>query len=313
MQDVRDAINAGNTGTTASIVTDANGSRLALRSATTGANQAFQVAVLDNDLNNTDSSGLSQFAFSFGASNSMTQAQVASNAALTIDGVAISSTSNTVSGAAENLTFELVATTTTPVNIAVLNDTESMKKSVQTFVDAYNSITTLLAEQVKYDSATKKAGTLQGDRAATQLQSQLRDILKTSVSSGSLTGLSDIGIQFQRNATLSISTTKLEAALATPSKVATLFQATDTVNAGASGVARRLDTRITSWLGTSGTVTNADQTLSNLSKTNQQQQDALNRRLESVQKSLLRTYTSLDQQLTQIRSTPIPTVTSYSN
>jgi flagellar hook-associated protein 2 len=204
----------------------------------------------------------------------------------------------------------LVATTTTPVNIAVLNDSEAMKKTIQTFVDAYNAVTTSLAEQVKYDASSKRSGPLQGDRAATQLQSQLREMLRTSVSSGSIANLSEIGIQVQRDATLSVSGSKLEAALATPSKVATLFQAIDTVNPNAAGVARRLDNRITNWLGSSGTVAGADQTLTKLSKVNQQQQDSLNRRLESIQKSLLRTYTSLDQQLTQIKSTPIPTVTS---
>lgn len=312
LQDIRDAINAGNTGATASIVSDSNGSRLALRSATTGQTQAFQVAVQDADLNNTDSQGLSQFGFSFGGTG-MAIAQSAANAKMTVDGVEISSTSNTVTGAAENLTFELVATTTTPVNIAVLNDTEAMRKTVQTFVDAYNAITTSLAEQVKYDASTKRSGPLQGDRAATQLQSQLREMLRTPVSSGSIANLSAIGIQVQRDATLSVSSQKLEAALATPSKVATLFQAVDTVNPSAAGVARRLDSRITAWLGSSGTVAGADQTLTKLSKVNQQQQESLNRRLESIQKSLLRTYTSLDQQLTQIKSTPIPTATSSSN
>jgi flagellar hook-associated protein 2 len=312
LQDIRDAINAGNTGAKASIVSDANGSRLALRSATTGEAQAFQVAVQDDDLNNTDSQGLSQFGFSFGGTG-MAIAQSAANAKMTIDGVEISSTSNTVTGAAESLTFELVATTTTPVNIAVLNDTEAMKKTVQTFVDAYNAITTSLSEQVKYDASSKRSGPLQGDRAATQLQSQLREMLRTPVSSGGIANLSEIGIQVQRDATLSVSSQKLEAALATPSKVATLFQAVDTVNPSAAGMARRLDSRITDWLGSSGTVAGADQTLTKLSKVNQQQQESLNRRLESIQKSLLRTYTSLDQQLTLIKSTPIPTVTSSSN
>jgi flagellar hook-associated protein 2 len=312
LQDIRDAINAGNTGAKASIVSDANGSRLALRSAVTGEAQAFEVDVQDDDLNNTDSQGLSQFNFSFGGAG-MVLAQSAANAKMTIDGVEISSASNTVAGAAENLTFELVATTTASVDIAVLNDTDAMKKTVQTFVDAFNAITTSLAEQVKYDASSKRSGPLQGDRAATQLQSQLREMLRTPVSSGSIANLSEIGIQVQRDATLSVSGSKLEAALATPSKVATLFQAIDAVNPNAAGVARRLDSRITNWLGSSGTVAGADQTLTKLSKVNQQQQDNLNRRLESIQKSLLRTYTSLDQQLTQIKSTPIPTVTSSSN
>ena len=104
---VRDAINGASAGVTASVITDLNGSRLSLKSKDTGANQAFEVNVADSDGNNTDALGLSQLRFSFASPGSMVPAQTAANAELSIDNVAITSASNTVTGAVDGVTFQL--------------------------------------------------------------------------------------------------------------------------------------------------------------------------------------------------------------
>ena len=57
---IRDKINAANAGVSATIVTDANGARLALQSSSTGAANGFRVKVTDADGNNTDALGLSR-------------------------------------------------------------------------------------------------------------------------------------------------------------------------------------------------------------------------------------------------------------
>ncbi|MGS0758007.1 flagellar filament capping protein FliD, partial [Roseateles sp. GG27B] len=103
----------------------------------------------------------------------MTQTQAAGNANAMIDGLAIVSESNTLDGAVNGLTISLNKTTTSAVNLNVAADTTGIKKAVTDFATAYNSLSTLLRDQTKYDSATKTAGTLQGDSAAVGLQSQL--------------------------------------------------------------------------------------------------------------------------------------------
>jgi flagellar hook-associated protein 2 len=310
---VRDAINGASAGVTASVITDLNGSRLSLKSKDSGANQAFEVSVVDNDGNNSDALGLSRLSYSFTASSAMTTAQSAGNAELSIDGVAITSASNTVTGAVDGVTFQLLTTTTSAVSIAVIPDTGSMTQSVQAFVDSYNNLNKTLAESLKYDDTTKRGGPLQGDRSATQLQAQLREMLRAGVGTSSPKRLSDIGIELQRDGSLKLNTTKLDGALSVAKDVASFFQNKDPMVSENVGLARRMDKRFSEWLGSDGAVSGASATLSKRIKANQDQQSAVSRRLEIVQNRLLKTYSALDQQLAQLRSIPIPSSSTNNN
>ncbi len=60
---VRDKINAAGAGVTASIVNDASGARLAIRSRETGEENGFRINVADDDGNGGDAAGLSMLAF----------------------------------------------------------------------------------------------------------------------------------------------------------------------------------------------------------------------------------------------------------
>lgn len=306
MAQIRDAINGASVGVTASVITDLNGSRLSLKSKDSGALQAFQVSVADNDGNNTDAVGLSGFHFSFAVPGAMSPSQNAANAELSIDGVAITSASNTVTGAVEGVTFQLLAPTTTAVGVAVIPDTTSMTQSVQAFIDSYNTLNKTLADNLKYDETTKRGGPLQGDRSATQLQVQLREMLRGSIGSTTPQRVSDLGLELQRDGSLKLNSVKFVGVLGVPKSVASFFQSNDLTNPQNVGLARRLDKRFGEWLGTDGAVTGANATLSKRIKDNQDQQSAVTRRLEIVQKRLLKTYSALDQQLAHLKSIPIP-------
>src|ERR1700712_3547401 len=60
---IRDKINAANAGVSASIISDANGSRLSLRSTTTGAANGFQIKATENTDDANPATGLSALAF----------------------------------------------------------------------------------------------------------------------------------------------------------------------------------------------------------------------------------------------------------
>jgi flagellar hook-associated protein 2 len=64
--------------------------------------------------------------------------QDAANAKFTVNGVEVTSSSNTVTGTIENVTFSLVAKGTTTVTVDT--DTEAVAKLVSAFVDAYNAV-----------------------------------------------------------------------------------------------------------------------------------------------------------------------------
>jgi flagellar hook-associated protein 2 len=217
---VRDAINAANAGVSATIINDGASNRLVLTAKDTGAANSLRITVSDDDGTNIDSSGLSQLSFdptaTAGVGRNLTQVQAAQDAKLQIDGIGVSKPSNTITDAIEGLTLNLLKTNTgSPTTLDVARDSAGVKTSVETFVKAFNSINQTLKDLGGYNSATKKGGILQGDSTALSIQRGIRSALTTAVGqiAGGFTSLSQIGVAFQKDGTLALDSTKLQAAM----------------------------------------------------------------------------------------------------
>ena len=215
-------INSSDVGVTATVLKDASGERIIMRGKETGAANTFTVAVTGG---NAD--GLQKLAFGGGAVGGMTQAQPAANAQFSIDGVDLESATNQLSDTVPGLTLTLKKPTTAAVDINISADTEGMKKNIQAFVDAYNSISTLLTTATAYNETTKTAGSLQGDSTAVGLQNALRGMMRSVTGNGSFTRLADIGIVAAQNGTLEVKADKLTAAMENLSAVRNLFTSED--------------------------------------------------------------------------------------
>jgi flagellar hook-associated protein 2 len=229
---IRDAINGANVGVQAGIVNDGSGYRLTLTSNDTGAANAMRVSVADGDGNNTDTAGLSKFAFDGRTSGvkNMTQSAAAQNASLTIDGINISKASNTVTDAVEGVTLNLLkqSATGTSTSLTVARDGAGIQSAIQGFITAYNSTAKTLSDLSAYNVKTKTAAALQGDSAVLSIQSSLRNILNSPLSNagGGFTTLSDIGVSLQTDGTMALDNTKFQAAINDPTKdISTLFAA----------------------------------------------------------------------------------------
>src|SRR3990170_4015557 len=228
---VRDAINTANAGVSASIVNDGSGNRLIIASKDTGVANALKITVEDDDLANTDNAGLSQLAYdaSTGGTTNLTQTFAAQNATAVIDGIAITKASNTISDAIEGVTLNLLKTNTpSATTLTVTRDTAGVQAAVQSFVKAYNDLNKIVTDLSKYDAANKRSSTLTGDATVRSLQTRLRGVFNTTLSTagGGLTALSNIGISFQKDGTLKLDSSKLTTALSDSTKdVSTLFAA----------------------------------------------------------------------------------------
>lgn len=203
LRGVRDAINAANAGVSATIVNDGSATpyRLVLTAAASGAAQTIQIT------NNLDAGELKD------AIDNRTTAQDAQDAALTVNGVAVTSASNTVDGAIPGVSLKLLKIGATTLTVA--NDAAGVRSAVQSFVKAYNDINQAIADLTSYDPATSKAGLLLGDFAVTRVQAQIRATLSTALTglSGNVTRLSQIGVAFQTDGSLALDSAKLTAAL----------------------------------------------------------------------------------------------------
>lgn len=233
---IRDAINTANGDVTATIINNGSGSQLVLTSKDSGESNTLKISVADDDGDNTNLLGLSQLAYDpTAATNSgknMSEIQVAKNALLTIDGIDIEKTSNTIDDAVDGLTLTLLKTTDTgeSVSLGIESDMDTIKESIQKFVDAYNKLNTTFEDLTKYNEADKtKSGKLIGDATLRTISYQIKAVLTNSIGSGDLTTLSDVGVSFDDSGNLALDSEKLSDAIENDfSDIATLFAANAT-------------------------------------------------------------------------------------
>jgi flagellar hook-associated protein 2 len=184
------AINNKKLGVAASVINDANGSRLALVSQATG--QPGDLTITGN------TTGLN-----------FHKSVAGQNASLTIDGVPFSSATNTVTGALSGVTLNLVGSApSTPVQISVGPDTNGATQAVNNFVSAYNTVIKAINTQFSFNSATNTGGALSANSSLRSLQSSLlSDVTYAMSDNNGYQSLASLGINMANDGTLSVDQT----------------------------------------------------------------------------------------------------------
>ena len=301
---LRDKINASGAGVTASVLTDASGARLVLRSTLTGAPNAFRISVADGDGNNGDGLGLSALAFDPSAGIlTMAQALAAANASASLNNLPIGSESNTLSDVLDGMTLTLNKVTTVPVQVSATQDTPAIRKSVDAFVTAYNELNKLLADQTKVVIGAKVETGLQGDSAAVSIRGQMRNLLgQTSGASTMFTRLADVGFDVQRDGSITLNETKMGSALANAAEARKVFGNTDLAVPANDGIATQIRKLGDALLGADGTVSTKTDGLRKRIDLNQDRQLQLSDRIAMIEKRMRAQYTALDRQMSQLNS-----------
>ena len=304
LADIRSAINNSDAGVSASILDDGTGKRLVLTSRESGQSQAFQIAA--TEAGEQGAAGLSSFAVSATApsgANGTQRTQLAADAKLTINGLPITGSSNKLDGVIEGVTLNLKKVTATPVEISVGSDQEATKASLDKFISAYNDLNKVLADQTRYDAASKTAGVLQGNSVAVRIQQQIREQMRSTVDGDASSSLSAAGFDIAKDGTLSVKAEKMTALLSDPAKLRQLFAGTTPVTGQpTNGVARLLDARLTSYLDPQGAITSATDSLHSREDSIEKQQERFETRLSAIEARLTRQYSALDVNLSRITS-----------
>jgi len=291
---VASTINGAGAGVTATVLTDASGDRLMLRSSKTGLEAAFTLSVTsDADGKDADAAGLSRLVVG------STTTQAAADAKATVNGVTVTSASNVFENTVAGVTFTALKETTTPAEITIAKDLSKVKTNIETFVKAYNEINKAINEATKYDASTKTAGLLQGDSTVLGLQSALRGILQSGTSGGAFSRLSDIGITQQLGGELTIDSAKLDAALLNPDDLKNLFRAS-TSDAMTDGLATKLQTFTTGLMAATGFFSTKEGSLQRALDRNSQDQTKVNERAARVEAQLNKRYSALDAQMASL-------------
>lgn len=298
-------INDSGAGVVATVLSDASGERLMLRSKETGVASGFRIAVTDTDGAN-DNAGLSRLAFDLAqptvgmAANTY---QAGQDAVATINGITVTSAKNQLVNAIPGMTINLNEVTPAGADALITStvDKEAMTKNIQAFVEAYNNLSTFLGKSTRYDEATKSAGELQGDSTTVGLRNSLRAQLTGGLSGGVFRTLSDIGITMGRDGTLTVEGSKLSKSLDDLDSVKKLFiQRHD--DGTSTGLASRMKSYTSTLLSFDGLLNSKADALARESDRNLDQQDKVLDRAAKSEERLRRTYSALDAKMGSLQA-----------
>jgi flagellar hook-associated protein 2 len=279
------AINSQSLGVTASVVNDASGARLSVVSSTTGA---------PGDL--TISSNTTGLTFN--------KAVTGSNASLTVDGVPVSSASNTVSGVIQGVTLSLAgAAPSSTISLSIAPDTSKATDAINQFVSSYNKVVKDINTQFTVLADGSGAGPLETDSTLRLIQQQLLTAVNYSIGGNNgYVNLASIGVNTNNDGTLSVDSSALSKALSSNfSSVQNFMQGT-----ALSGFANSLWSTVNQITDpTQGTITMDLQGVTQSNQSLTQQISDMQVNLQFKQQSLIDQFTQVEvtlQELPQLQS-----------
>lgn len=204
LRGLRDAINAADKGLQASIVNDGTSHRLVVTAASGEAHELEMVVTEAQP-----DSGLARFAFNADVPDFQTrETQSGADAKLTINGLPVTRSSNTVEDVVEGLTLNLLkASPGEVVTVTVSEDKAFAEQNVRDFVDAYNEFLKETKPLMGYDKEEEKYGSLANDPLAKSVLSRFRTSIASAIpglTDSNFSSLANMGIRTQLDGTLSI-------------------------------------------------------------------------------------------------------------
>lgn len=176
-----------------------------------------------------------------------------------LNGLTLYRNSNSVNDAISGVTLTLNETMTSPIDFSVVSDSSSIEADVQDFIDKYNDILKHIKDRAVIDGETGERGTFAGDTTFTSLRFNMRaDVIQEvdDQPSDAPTQITDIGIEVDSDGSLRLADADalIQAIEADPENVRTLF-------AGDDGVATRLSSRISDYLGFGGFIQSREENI----------------------------------------------------
>ncbi len=286
LADIRDAINAqaAGKGVSATLINGTSGQVLVLNSSKTGSAGALTVSASGGD------GGLSVLAT---AGGTMTEAAAAQDAVIHVDGIARTSSSNTVTDLVDGITLTLTkAKPGEAFSLDVDSDASTLKASMLGFISAYNTALGALRTQSAAGGEGKAAGPLSGDAAPRAITASLRNAIGNNYAE-----LSALGLKTAVDGSLSLDGGKFDAAItANPGAVKNLLGED-------AGFGKSMRDMLHNYLGDQGMLADRNKGLESRMKSVGQQRTDLDARMERLEASYRRQFTALDAMMAQMQST----------
>jgi flagellar hook-associated protein 2 len=191
------AIDQAGAGVNATVLFDGSTYRLVLTGDGTGAANAFTVS---------GTGGLAGLSYHTGVSG-LSLSQGATNAGFSLNGIAITSGSNTISGVIQGVTLTLGGSGSATVSVS--QSTAALDSAASGVVQALNQTLTTINQETAF-SAASGGGPLLGDVGVEELRQSLLDSLTAQLGVGSASGsssfnsLSSVGFQITSGGTVAL-------------------------------------------------------------------------------------------------------------
>jgi flagellar hook-associated protein 2 len=216
LTDVATAINAKNAGVTAYVANTVDGAQLVLRGQEGAANGFILEAAED-----VADPGLSNLAWTPSSGSGQLLAS-AKDAAFKVDGLSMTSTSNTATNAIPGVKLTLTGTNAgSPTTVSFNDPKDSIATAMQDFTDALNEIMSEL------NTATGIGGDLANDsgtRALKRKLSQFAGAIVMPNATGVAKTLADLGLKTERDGTFTLDKSRFDATMeADPDGVVAMF------------------------------------------------------------------------------------------
>lgn len=304
---IRDAINQANKEVSASLVNSGTGVMLVLTNAKTGANQHMRLSVSDPDGNNTDNAGLSQLAYnpaaSVGNGKNMSERVAAQDARVKIDGISITSRTNTLDQSIAGLTISLLKTNDdSPTTMTTTRDDSQVKTAVNSFITAYNNLNKLVRDLTKYDATNREAAILNGESTVRNVLSQVRGLLSKQYGSTSLPTLSELGITTQSDGSIRLDATKFDSAFSSKRDAVVALFTQSTGGTEGDGFAGTVEDLITSLTDNNGLLDARTDGLNASLKNLNSKEDQIEARLSQIEQRYRTQFVTLDRNLNSLQS-----------
>lgn len=274
-------------GVTATVVTSNDGQHLVFNAVNSGTEGALKVSASGGD------GGLSAFNWD-GSSGGLRESVAATDAVVRVDGFERRSSNNTIEDIVPGVSLSVTkAEPGTTQALTIAQDTSGLKAALQTFISAYNGSTSVLKTTSAYNSETKKGAVLTGDAMVRGLQSQLRGQL-----SGNLGQLRELGVNINKDGTLSLDSANFDKALAANPDAATKVFGKD------SPLGEELSTLLKSNLdSSSGALSLRTDSLNKQIKKLEKELDELDLRMKNVSDRYTKQFNAMEKLVTQMQGT----------
>lgn len=221
------------------------------------------------------------------------------NAKLTVNGIAITSQSNTLKDTIEGLEITLNKAGDEPINVEVAKDDSVATKAVKDYVDAYNKFNKSIRALTAYNVDLKQGAALTGDSMAREAQNAMRDATLGFVpGEGEIRSMVGLGINIDpKTGDLQLDEKKLNEVLKTNmADVKNMF-------VGENSVAGRVQAAADEFIKKGGRIDNAQEGAEKVGKKLQDQFDAADQRIENKMEAYRKQFVQLDVMINRMQGT----------